>query len=128
MIVPPGETVAGLNISFNGMTANGKFLDERRGLDWLQDDMSKAVFGALASNPKIPYTDQGISIIKSVMTGSLLRAAAAGIITAAFRVSVPTAASVSLADKAARVLNNCTFTATSQGAVHKDNITGTISA
>lgn len=122
------ENVAGLNITFYGMTGDGKFIDTRRGLDWLQDDMSKAVFGALASNPKIPYTDAGIAIIKSVMTGSLLRAAARGIITNAFQVIVPLAASVSGADKAARVLNGCRFTATSQGAVHKDNITGSVSA
>lgn len=122
------ENVAGLNISFNGMLASGRFIDFRRGNDWLQDDMSKAVFAALATNPKIPYTDQGIAVIKSVMTGSLLRAAARGIITPAFLVTVPKAADVSSADKTARVLNNCTFTATSQGAVHKDNITGSISA
>lgn len=122
------ENVAGLNITFYGTTGDGHFIDTRRGLDWLQDDMSKAVFGALASNPKIPYTDQGIAIIKSVMTGSLRRAAARGIITDSFLVTVPSAASVSSADKAARVLNNCRFTATSQGAVHKDNITGSVSA
>lgn len=122
------ENVAGLNITFYGSTGDGKFIDTRRGLDWLQDDMSKAVFQALASNPKIPYTDAGIAIIKSVMTGSLLRAVARGIITNAFLVTVPAAATVSSLDKAARVLNNCRFTATSQGAVHKDNITGSVSA
>jgi hypothetical protein len=122
------ETVAGLNITFNGMTADGKFIDARRGLDWLQDDMGKAVFGALAANPKIPYTDQGISTLKSVMVGSLLRAVARGLITSDFIVTVPKAALVSSADKAARVLNNCKFTATAQGAIHKDNITGSVSA
>lgn len=122
------ETVAGLNITFNGMTADAKFIDARRGLDWLQDDMSKAVFGALAANPKIPYTDQGISTLKSVMVGSLLRAVARTLITADFVVTVPKAANVSSLDKAARVLNNCRFTATAQGAIHKDNITGSVSA
>lgn len=123
------ENVAGLNISFNGMMGSGMFVDYRRAADALQDDMSKAVFGALAANPKLPYTDQGIAVIKSVMTGSLLRfSRPGGFLAPNFVVSVPKAANVSSADKAARVLNNCTFTATSQGAVHKDNITGSISA
>lgn len=122
------ENVAGLNITFYGTTGAAGFLDVRRGLDYLQQDMALAIFAALAANPKLPYTDDGIAVIKSVMTGSLLRAVAKGILTPGFRVSVPTAASVSSADKAARVLNNCTFTATTQGAIHKDNVTGSISA
>lgn len=120
------EQVAGLNISFNGMLGNGTFIDFRRAADALQDDMSKAVFAALKANPKLPYTDQGIAVIKSVMTGSLLRFVAVGFLMPDFTVRVPKVADVSSADKAARVLNNCTFTATSQGAVHKDNITGGI--
>jgi hypothetical protein len=123
------ENVAGLNISFNGMLGSAQFIDFRRASDALQDDMSKAVFAALAANPKLPYTDTGIAVIKSVMTGSLMRfSRPGGFLVPNFTVSVPKAANVSSADKAARVLNNCTFAATSQGAVHKDNITGSISA
>lgn len=123
------ELVAGLNISFQGMAANGGFIDTRRGLDWLQDDMQKAVFGTLAGNAKIPYTDPGIGLIQSQVLGSLKRAADRQIIVEeTIVVTVPTAASVPSIDKTTRTLNSVKFSATLQGAVHKTVVTGVVSA
>lgn len=120
------ETTAGLNVTFNGMVGNGNFVDVTRGLDALGDDIKKSIFGAIASNPKIPYTDAGIAILESELRGALKRGVTAGIITAGFSITVPLAANVSPADKAARVLNGMTFNAQLQGAVHKGNVLGNI--
>jgi hypothetical protein len=123
------EAVAGINITFQGKTADGNYIDTRRGLDWMQDDMQKAVFGALASNSKIPYTDPGIGIIESQVRGSLKRAADRGIIVEeTIVVTVPSAASVAAIDKTTRTLNNVKFSATLQGAVHKTVVTGVVNA
>ncbi len=123
------ESVAGLSITFNGMMANGGFIDTRRGLDWLQDDMQKAVFGALASSAKIPYTDLGISVIESQVRGSLKRAGDKGILDeTTIVVTVPKVADVPSIDKTTRTLNNVKFSATLQGAVHKTIVTGAVSA
>lgn len=121
------ESVAGINITFQGKNANGNYTDSQRGRDWMQDDMQKAVFGALAGNSKIPYTDAGIGVIESQVRGSLKRAADRGIIVEeTIVVTVPTAASVAAIDKTNRTLNNVKFSATEQGAVHKTVITGVV--
>ncbi len=123
------ELVAGLNMTFQGKTGDGGYLDTTRGLDWLRDDMSKAVFGALVGASKIPYTDPGIAVIESQVRGSLKRAADRGILVlSSLVVTVPTAASCSTADKTSRTLNNVKFSATLQGAIHKANIVGVVSA
>lgn len=123
------ETVAGVNVTFNGMMGDGGFIDTKRGLDWLQDDMQKGVFGALAASPKIPYTDDGISVIESQVRGSLNRAVTRGILTAGtIVVTVPALANVATADKTSRTLNNVKFSAQLAGAVHKANVVGVVTA
>ncbi len=123
------ELVAGINITFQGKNGDGGYTDTRRGLDWLQDDMQKAVFGTLAGNSKIPYTDAGIGLIESQVRGSLKRAADRKIIVEeSIVVTVPTAASVPSIDKTTRTLNNVKFSATLQGAVHKTIVTGVVNA
>lgn len=122
------ESTAGVAITFQGKVGSGDYLDITRGLDWLRDDMSKAIFGALIGSAKIPYTDAGIAVIESQVRGSLRRAADKGIILDDFTVTVPTAASVAAIDKASRTLNNVKFKATTQGAVHKGNVNGAVSA
>jgi hypothetical protein len=124
------ESVAGVNLTFQGKTGDGNFLDVKRGLDWLQDDMSKSVFGALAGASKIPYTDPGIAVIEAQVRGSLKRATDRQILSQdpPFVVTVPIAAAVPAADKASRTLNNVKFTATLAGAVHSAVIQGVVSA
>lgn len=128
------ELVAGVNITFEGTRADGDFLDVTRGIDKLEDDISKDVFASLASNPKIPYTDGGIAIIESDVRGALGRntetpSAPLRLLAAdpAPVVTVPKVANVAPADKTARILRDVKFTATLAGAVHKTNITGVVS-
>jgi hypothetical protein len=47
-----------------GVVANGRFVDEVHGLDWLQNALQVAIFGKLATQPtKIPLTDAGAAIL-----------------------------------------------------------------
>lgn len=123
------ETVAGFKMSFDGRTSDGDFIDAQRGLDWLEDDMAKGVFGALAGADKIPFTDAGVAVLEGQMKASLRRAVKRGILTAspAPTTSVPLVADISDADKAARNLPDLKFSGTLAGAVHKANIAGTVS-
>lgn len=126
------ETVAGLNVTFGGQVGDSvtNFFDVRRDLDWIQDDMSKAVFAVITSqNAKVGYTDAGIAAVESEIRGSLKRAQDRGILdpTVAPVVTVPTAASISGATKATRVLPNCKFSATMAGAIQGVTLVGTTS-
>lgn len=124
------ETVAGVNITFGGQvgsTTTG-YLDVRRDLDWLQDDMTKAVFGTIVGQDKVPFTDAGIALIESDVRASLTRATTRGILAAspAFVVTVPAAADVDTANKSARNLPNVKFSGTLAGAIHKVALVGTV--
>lgn len=123
------ETVAGLNVTYNGMVASGNFIDITRGLDALTSDLLTSVFGTMVAAAKIPYTDAGIAMVETAVRGALKRGEDKGILTpGSTTVTVPTNASVATADKLSRTLNNVFFTAQRAGAIHSGNIQGSVSA
>lgn len=124
-------TVAQENITFNGMTADGDFLDVQRGLDWIDDDMSKGVFGALIAADKVPYTPPGIAIIGSEVKSSLKRAVKRGILSDNPNkpvVILPDFSTITSDQRATRILDDVEFSGTLAGAIHKVNIRGNVSA
>ena len=123
------ESVAGVSIMSNGTTADGGFIDTRRGLDWIESDMSAGIFTALAGANKVPYTNAGIAVVEAQVRATLLRAVKRQIIAddPAFTVTVPRVADVSSADKTARILRNVKFSATLAGAIHSVVVSGVVS-
>ena len=121
--------VAGVSMTFEGTTSDGDYIDVQRGLDWLTDDMTKAVFGALAGANKIPYTDAGVAVIENEVRGSLKRAIGRGILAGDPEpvITVPLVADVASVDKTARLLPDVKWSATLAGAIHKVNISGVVS-
>ena len=122
----------------DGKVKAGEWIDVIRFRDWLENDMRVRVANVLLSNPKIPYTDSGIALIRTAMVSSLMQGqqnggisettiATDGTLIPGYAVSVPSAASISAADKAARVLNNCRFEAYLSGAIHAVKIIGYLS-
>lgn len=114
----------------NGTTADGDWIDVQRGLDWIEEDMSKRVFEVLAGNDKIPFTGPGIALIQNTMMATLDEAVSRGILASspAPVVSVPEVADISAANKTARILPDMNFSGTLAGAVHKVEMTGTVGA
>ncbi len=123
------ETVAGINITWEGTTADGGFIDNKRGLDFLKDDMTKGVFGALVSNGKTPFTDAGILLVVNEVKASLQRATNMGILTTdtPYVVTFPKSKNVSSSNKALRLLPDIKFACTLAGAVHKVTVSGVVS-
>jgi hypothetical protein len=123
------QTVAGRNITMEGTTADGDFIDVQRGLDWLNDDMTKAVFGALAGANKVPMTNAGIALVENEVMGSLKRAFNKGIIDALEKdaVVVPKVKDISTANRALRLLPDIKFKCRLAGAIHKVQISGVVS-
>lgn len=121
--------VTGTSITFEGKTGDGNYLDVKRGVHWLEDDLAKEILGVIVSNDKVPFTDPGIAVIEGAMRRSLKRATLRGILadSPAFTTVVPLAADVSASDKALRRLTGLKFSGVLAGAVHAASINGTIS-
>lgn len=120
------QTVAGINITAEGVTSSGEFIDITRFIDALQADIEEHVFARLAALPKVPFTDPGIAIIENEIRGSLQRGISNGGLAAdpPPTVTVPRAADVDPLDKNARILRDVLFTAVLAGAIHKLIING----
>lgn len=123
------QTIAGRNVTCDGTVASGQFLDITIGLDFIQDDMTKAVFGALAGAPKIPYTDAGVALLENEVRGSIERAINQGILAANPPpvIVAPLVANETASNKALRILPDLKWSATMAGAVGTVLIQGTVS-
>lgn len=90
--------------TWDGKTPDGEFIDTIRGLDSLRDDVTKSIATVLASNPKVPYTDDGIVLLANEFEGAFARAVSATILSnnPAPTFVVPRASSQSSADRKAR--------------------------
>ena len=130
-------TAGGKNITMLGQVLTGEWCDIIRFRDWQKNDMQVSVASLFLSQPKIPFTDGGISLIQNAMEASLQRGQDVGGIaetsydedgneSLGYQVFVPEADSVSDTDKAARELTNCKFIAKLTGAVHFVEINGSL--
>ena len=122
------QPVAGVNITCPGKVGAGEFIDIVRGRDWMVARMRERVFGALANNPKIPYTDEGVAIIVGLVRAQIQEGIDNGFVAASPEpvVTAPLVADVSSADKIARLLPDVEFEATLAGAIHAVQIRGVL--
>lgn len=122
-------TVGGVNLTQNGTMASGRFIDIRRGVDWLQARMEENIFFQVANLPKIPFTDAGIAIIQNEISAVLQDGIDNNVIAdnPEPSITVPRALSVSANDRANRLLPDVKFEARLAGAIHKVIVRGTVS-
>jgi len=126
-------TVAGVNITCDGKTSSGEFIDVTRFVDWLTVRLQENVFFRLANLDKVPYTDQGVGVIENEVRGTLNLGISVGGLAADPEptVTVPSAIvgstkGVSANDKANRLLPDVNFTAVLAGAIHSLEINGKV--
>jgi hypothetical protein len=130
-------TIGGKNISMIGKVLSGEWCDIIRFRDWLKNDMQVRVANLFLTLPKVPFTDEGISLVQNAMEASLKSGQEKGGIceteyddegneTLGYSVTVPTAASMSDSEKASRKLTGCTFNAKLAGAIHFVELKGTL--
>jgi len=125
------QTVSGLKrLVDSGMATSGEWLDIMHGIDWLTARISEGVFALLATQPKLPMTNSGLSLIDSELTRNLIVASGEpyNFIKDDYAVVVPNADAISAVDRANRFVDNITFSAGLQGAIHLVNIRGTLIA
>lgn len=117
----------GNDITEEGKVTSGEWIDIIRGIDWITARLEEDIFAALIAVRKIPFTDEGVTIIEGVITAVLEEAATAGILVkSSIVVTAPEVADISAANKLNRLLPDITFTADLQGAIHLVEITGTL--
>ena len=114
------EFLAGQNITRSGTTVSGGYIDITIGIDYISAKIQEAIYSLLVNNPKIPYTDAGITSIQSQITGVLNNAQDLNIIDQ-YSVKVPESSAVSTQDKASRTLTNIYINLTMSGAIQKVN-------
>lgn len=120
-------SLGGRGNTLNGVTLSGEYIDVIVGLDWLEFFMQSNVLAVFQTNPKVPYTNQGINLIENAIRASMDQAVENGIVNAGYTVTTPDSADVSASDKATRILRNVTVTAVLTGAIHRTEININIS-
>lgn len=123
------ERTNGSNITFEGRTPSGRFIDVTHFVDWLHAEIQADVYSLLINNPKVPYTTTGIEAVKNAILGALKKGQQRGGLADDTdpTVTAPAITETDAADRANRVLRDVTFTARLSGALHSIKITGTVS-
>jgi hypothetical protein len=118
----------GANITFEGKTPSGRYIDVTRNVDFIDAQVRANIFAVFLNNPVVPYTDQGISLIKGAIDSALQTCVQMGILAAnSTTVTVPKVAATAAADRAQRILRNIEFTGRLAGAIHRVVVRGTVS-
>jgi hypothetical protein len=133
----------GANIVQQGVMCGGAFIDERHGLDWLQNNVQTNVFNELYTvGTKIPMTDPGIHVLATIVSDAMLDGVNNGLIapgvwqTAAvfgtlvegqflstgFYVFAPSVATISESQRAARIAPTIQCAVKLAGAVHYSSV------
>ena len=120
------QQVAGVAMTGEGVVSSGEFIDKVRDTDWFEARLQERIFSLLMNNPKVPFTDAGISAVEAELRAQILDGIAAGFLTGEYSISVPKAKNVPALDRAARKLTGITFTAKVAGAIHMVVISGSI--
>jgi len=130
-------SMGGKVVTMNGQVVGNEWADVIRFRDWLKNDMQVRVVNLFISNPKIPFTDSGISQVQNLMIASLTDGQARGGIAEdefdadgnvnrGFTTSVPLSSDITSVQKQSRILRNCKFDARLAGAIHEAHLKGTL--
>ncbi len=121
--------MGGVNVTFEGKTPSGRFIDVVHFVDWQEAEIQFDVYALLINNPKVPYTDAGISAVKGQVAGALKKGQQRGGLadTPAPVVTAPAVLDTDVSDRALRKLRDINFTGRLAGALHSLQIRGVLS-
>lgn len=112
-------------LTWEGVAADGRFIDSRRFLLWQAYDVGLSLFDVINAQPgKLPFTDDGRQALISAVRSSADRGVRQGGTNPDFPYTIQAdeIASVSSADKAARVFPPMTLNIVEAGAIHATSI------
>lgn len=121
------SNIAGISITEQGKMASGEYIDVIRGVDWITSELQTEIYSELVNSRKIPFTDEGVSVITGIVRGVLENAVRKGILASGSIVlTAPLVKDISSTDKGNRTLPDIKFTAILSGAIQKVIISGTV--
>lgn len=122
------QNLGGLNLTYGGQSPSGRYVDTVRGVDWLHSEMQLDILMLFANNAKIPFTTSGLSLIKGTLENVLVKGIRRGLIAddTPYTVTVPTIDETDAADRMARILRGCEFSARVTGAVESVTVRGNL--
>lgn len=131
-------SAGGRSIAMEGIRTDGYYFDTVRDRDYVDsyvtENLSLYILNESEAGRKIPFIQAGIDQIEAQLRGILAylqdtkKVITFEGIAIEDQVIFPKIGNVSAADKAARTLNDCSFTCALQGAIYKFNITGQLTA
>lgn len=126
------ESVNSLNITFEGKTPSGRFVDVTHGMDWLESEINLDLFLLLYNanqGKKLSFDQIGINTCGGKLEQTLNKGIKRGVLSnePAPVVTVPSLADTDVADRAARRLKTLNWTARLGGAIHGVTVRGTVS-
>ncbi|MEK5360727.1 DUF3383 family protein [Peribacillus castrilensis] len=116
-----------------GWLADGSYIDDIHGQDWIKADMENEISYTLGNAPKIPYDARGIGAIEAAMSTTLQRGFKNGIIATLegglpdYTVTTLSRDEVDIQDRALRVYPGGSFSYGKSGAIHEARVTGVVS-
>ena len=120
------DTINNVDGTRFGNVCSGLWLDSIRLAHWAVSRIQEALYQKLVSLPKLPFTDEGISVAKTAVRTVLDRKVPDAIAQIDY-ITAPKAADVSVANKASRTLPDLNFGYTESGAIHKGVVNGVVS-
>lgn len=122
-------TKAGDNVTTEGITTSGEYIDVIDSKDYIISQIEYRVQKLLNNAAKLPYTNAGIAAIESEVVGVLNDAYNNGMIdeedgAPAYTVNFKTREEMSAADRASRIYKGGNFTFKLAGAIHTVTING----
>ena len=120
-------TLGGVPCTQYGETGNGEFLDLVVYIDWLVVNIQLAVLTLLLNSPKIPFDDDGLNQIATVVRGVCHQGETnGGGVTNTSYCTPPLVGTISSANIAARNVPNIPWGQVLAGAVNTVNLQGTL--
>lgn len=119
----------GVNITFEGKAASGRYFDSTRFIDWENSTIDFDVFDLLQGSPKVPYTQRGLSQVGGIIAIALQKGVAADGIDGVDdppTVTIPALADEATSDRASRIARGFKYRYRLSGALHSVVVEGTI--
>ncbi len=117
-----------VGVTLDGRVAQGEYIDIIHGIDWLHVRIQERLFRLYMVNPKIPFTLQGVDLVRSEIMAQLKEAVYRGLLAADPEpwVSIPNIEDIDPATRGRRILPDVRFGGRLAGAIHYIEIQGTV--